>query len=366
MKESITATILFADLVSSTEMSKNLTLHEYDDMIVDFQSTLCEIVVAHLHQYGYDGNGMDSYWSIAGDEIRVFLYSGAALYDVRNALLIALKIKLGWLASAFNQRILKEGRIVSRIGVGINSGKVIRDVRQWRIKMGEDKPNIEGYAINVAKRIESTSREGSAYQIMVGDSVYRKCHESNALNVAFSKPKSLVLKGLSQKIPVYEVISLINFEILASMPDTFRDGLLEKMQYAVTQPMAEPWIFVTLLRYYVSLIASGKHEYLENHAIELAKQALEMVGYKPVIYNLLGWFHIHCKGIRNLDISLQYFERSLKLEPRNEAALLHKALILETIGKQDLARKTYEEILLHNPNHAGARKKVAQYKAHEA
>jgi class 3 adenylate cyclase len=364
MKESITATILFADLVNSTEMSKNLTLQEYDDMIMDFQSTLYEIVADHLTKYGYEGNGMDSDWSIAGDEMRIFLYSGAVLYDVRNALLMALKMKLGWLASAFNERILKEGRIVSRMGVGINCGKVIRDVRQWRVKMGEDMPNIEGYAINVAKRIESTSREGSAYQIMVGDSVYRRCQESKSLNVAFSRPRNLVFKGLGQKMPVYEVASFINFEIISSMPDSFQEGLVEKMQYAVTQPMAEPWIFVSLLRHYVSFIASGKHEYIESHAVELAKEALEVVDYKPVIYNILGWLHIHGKGIHNLDMALQYYERSLRLEPRNEAALIHKALILSTTGKEDLARKTYEEILLHNPNHPGARKKVAQYKAH--
>jgi class 3 adenylate cyclase len=366
MKESVIATILIADLVNSTEMSKNLTLQGYDEMIVDFQGTMYEIISHHLRDYGYAGNGIDSSWSIAGDEMSLFLYSGAILFDVRNALLIAMKIKLGWLTSGFNERILKEGRLVSRIGVGINCGKVIKSVREWRVKMGEDKPNIEGYAINVSKRIESTSREGSGYQIMVGDSLYRRCQESNSLNVAFSQPRSLAFKGLGQNIPVYEIVSFINFEILASMPIPFQDGLVEKMEYAVTQPMAEPWIFITLLRHYISLITSGKHEYLEGHAIELAKQALEVVGYKPAIYNMLGWFHIYGKSIRNLDMALQYFNESLSLELKNEAALLHKGRILDITGKQDLARQTYEEILLHNPNHPEARRKVTQYQAGQA
>ncbi|MBW1689741.1 MAG: tetratricopeptide repeat protein [Deltaproteobacteria bacterium] len=363
MKESVIATILFADLVNSTDMSKNLTLHEYDDMIIDFQGTMYEIVSHHLNHFGYAGNGDDSQLSIAGDEMRLFLYSGSTTYDVRNALLIALKIKLGWLASGFNDQILKEGRIVSRIGVGINCGKVIKDVREWRVRMGEIQPTIEGYAINLTKRIESTSRDGSAYQIMVGDSFYRKCQESSSLNVSFGPPQGLEFKGLGQKIPVYEIVSFVNFEILSSMPDSFQDGLLEKMQYAVTQPMAEPWIFITLLRHYVSLISSGQHDYLEAHAIELAKQALEVVDCKPVIYNMLGWFHIHGKTIRNLDMALQYFEQSLGLEPRNEPALAHKARILDSKGKLDLARQAYEEILLHNPTHPEARKKVEQYSA---
>jgi len=107
MKESVVATILIADLVNSTEMSKNLTLQEYDEMIVNFQSTMYEIVSTHLGQYDYEGDGSDSSWSIAGDEIRVFLYSGATQYDVRNALLMAVKMKLAWLLSDFNERILK-------------------------------------------------------------------------------------------------------------------------------------------------------------------------------------------------------------------------------------------------------------------
>lgn len=363
MKESIVATMLFADLMSSTEMAKNLTLQEYDEMIVDFQSTMYEVASHHLRHYGYVGNGVDSGWGIAGDELRVFLYSGAVGFDVRNALLIAVKIKLAWLASAFNERIMNEGRLVSRIGVGINCGKVIKDVRDWRVRMGEEKPNVEGYAINVAKRVESASREGTIYQIMVGDSLYKRCQESNTINIAFSRPSSLVFKGLGQKIPVYEVVSFVNFEILPSMPDSLKNELLQKMQYAVIQPMPEPWIFITLLRHYISLIASGKHEYLEDHTIEVAKQALEVLDYKTVIYNILGWIHTYGQSIRNLEIALHYFDQSLSLEPRNEAALIHRARILEKMGQGERALHAYEKILLYNHDHLEASRKVAQYQA---
>ena len=361
MKESVLATILIADLVNSTEMSKNLTLQEYDDMIVHFQSTMYEIVSAHLEQYDYRGDGSDSSWSIAGDEIRVFLYSGAAQYDVRNALLMAVKMKLAWLISDFNERILKEGRLVSRIGVGINCGKVVKGVRAWRVKTGDVRPSVEGYAINITKRIESSSREGKSYQVMVGDSLRRKCQEGNSLNVVFGPPQHLVFKGLGQNMPVFEVVSFIHSELLPSMPAEFKNGLVEKMHYAVNQPMAEPWVFITLLRYYASLIASGKHDYLENHAIRVAEQALEVVEYKPTIYNMLGWFHVYGKGIHSPEMALQYFGESLELEPKNRAALLHKARILETTGRQDLARKTYGDILLHNPNHPEARRKMTEF-----
>lgn len=360
MKEKIIATMLFADLMSSTEMAKNLNLEEYDEMIIDFQRTMCEVASHHLKEYGYLGKGDDSYWCIAGDELRVFLYSGAVLFDIRNALIIAVKIKLAWLTSAFNERILKEGRLVSRIGVGINCGKVIKDIREWRLQMGEEEPNIEGYAINVAKRIESASREGSVYQIMVGDSLHRKLQESKEIKISFSHPQNIVFKGLGQKIAVYEIVSFINYEIIPSMPDSMQEGLLDKMQYAVTQPNAEPWIFITLLRHYMSMIASGEHEYIETHAIELAKEALEISDYKPIIYNMLGWLHTYSKKIRNLDTALHSFNKSISIEPSNEAALLHKGRILDKMGKTELSRKVYEEILLYNNGHPEALRKLAE------
>ncbi len=363
MKEGIVATILFADLMNSTEMAKNLTLQEYDDMLVDFQGTMYQVVSHHLSSFGYGGGGLDSEWSIAGDELRVFLYSGAVRFDVRNALLIATKIKLAWLASAFNERVLKEGRLVSRIGVGANCGKVIKGIREWRGRMGQEQPNIEGYAINVTKRIEAISREGNVYQIMVGDSLYRRCQDGHAVNVAFSQPRSLAFKGLGQKILVYELVSFVNFEIVPSMPASLQNDLLDRMEYAVTQSNPEPWVFVTLLRHHVSLIASGGHEYLESHAVELAQQALEVVEYKTVIYNMLGWFHAYGQKVRNLELALHYFDQSLSQEPRNKAALLHKARIFERLEQTDQARQAYEEILNFNHDHPEARRKVAQFRA---
>ena len=122
MSETVIATILFADLMNSTELAKNLTLLEYNEMLVDFQSTVYEVVSHHLPHYGYRDSGTDSEWSISGDELRLFLFSGKVRFDIRNALLIAAKIKLAWLASDFNQKVLREGRLVARIGIGINCG----------------------------------------------------------------------------------------------------------------------------------------------------------------------------------------------------------------------------------------------------
>ncbi|UCG22237.1 MAG: tetratricopeptide repeat protein [Deltaproteobacteria bacterium] len=360
MKES-NATILFADLMNSTELAKNLTLLEYDDMLVDFQNTMFEVVSHHLDYFGYEGEGVDSEWSISGDELRVFLYSDNMDFDIRSALLIATKIKLAWLSSAFNQRVLSEQRLVSRIGVGINCGKVIKDVRPWRVKIGKAGQNIEGYAINLTKRIESASREGNVYQIMVGASLYKRCQQNKRINVAFSHPRSLVFKGLGQKIPVYEVVSFVSFEILPSMPVPFQEGLMEKMENTVRDAMPEPWIFIVLLRSYISMLALSRDEHADVKAVELAQQALDVVDYKPVIYNMLGWLYTNGRNVRNLEMAFHYLDQCLGLEPKNEAALLHRARILEEMGQTDLARHAYQEILFQNRQHPIARRKLAQY-----
>ena len=362
MKES-NATILFADLMNSTELAKNLTLQEYDDMLGNFQDTMFEVVSHHLDYFGYQGSGIDSEWTISGDELRVFLYSENIDFDIRNALLIAAKIKLAWLSSDFNQKVLSEQRLVSRIGVGINCGKVIKDVRPWRGKIGKAEPNIEGYAINLTKRIESASREGNVYQIMVGASLYKRCQQNSQLNVAFSNPKSLVFKGLGQKIPVYEVTSFVNFEIISSMPVSFQEGLVEKMESTVRDAMPEPWVFIVLLRSYISKLNSNNDEDVDLKALEIGQQALEVVEYKPVIYNILGWLHTYGKNVRNLEMAFHYFDQSLGLQPKNEAALLNRARILEEMGQSDLARHAYQEILFQNRQPPVARKKITEYQS---
>ena len=363
MNENV-ATILFADLMNSTELAKNLNLVEYDDMLADFQNTMYEVISHHLDYFGYQGAGVDSEWSISGDELRVFLYSDKMDFDIRNSLIIATKIKLAWLASAFNQKVLDEGRMVSRIGVGINCGKVVKHVRPWRVKIGQAQPNIEGYAINFTKRIEAASRDGNSYQIMVGATLYKRCQQNRRINVAFSRPKSLVFKGLGQKIPVYEVTSFINFEIIPSMPASLQEGLRDKLEHTVRDAMSEPWLFIVLLRLYISLLSANKHEgNLDIKAVELAHQALEVVEYKPVIYNILGWLHIHGGNVHNLEMAYHYFDQSLGLDPRNEAALLHRARILEEMGQTELARHAFQEILMQNHGHQEARRKIVQYDA---
>jgi Tfp pilus assembly protein PilF len=78
---------------------------------------------------------------------------------------------------------------------------------------------------------------------------------------------------------------------------------------------------------------------------------------------MLGWLYTHGKKVRNLEMAFHYLDQCLGLEPKNEAALLHRARILEEMGQEDLARHAYQEILFQNRGHPVARKKLAHYEA---
>jgi tetratricopeptide (TPR) repeat protein len=363
MANASTVTMLFADLMNpSSKMTKSLTLQEYDEMIADFQNTLSLVTSTHLKNFNYVGDGTDSEWSIAGDELRIFLYSGDLRFDVRNALILAVKLKLGWLTSVFNQKIFMEGRPVSRISVGINCGRVIKEVQQGQMSLGHGQYQIERKDIRLAKRIESIAREGTVYQVMMSEASYQVCNEDHQLNVAFSRLPREVPEDQKKKPPVYEVVSFINYEIVPTMPESIKDRVTEAMEYTVVKPMPEPWIYFILLRCYISRILAGEQEEVASKAIKLANHALGVLKNRKTLYNILGWLHTYCDSLMDLDRGLQYFEKALELEPLDQAALLHRARISEERGNREIARHSYQEILRHNPEHPEAKRKLAHDK----
>jgi len=82
------------------------------------------------------------------------------------------------------------------------------------------------------------------------------------------------------------------------MPPPYQVGLLEKIESIIHNRIPTPWIFIILLRSYISTLAIGDDEHLSSKAVELAQQALKVVDYKVVIYNMLGWLYNNCRSIR--------------------------------------------------------------------
>jgi lipoprotein NlpI len=111
------------------------------------------------------------------------------------------------------------------------------------------------------------------------------------------------------------------------------------------------------------MVASVNSDNVESLALECSQQALEVLDYKPIIYNIIGWFYTYGQSIRDLEMAIHFFDRSLAIKPDNEAALLHRARALDLADKKDLSQHAYEEILFHNHDHQEARRKLAAYRA---
>lgn len=90
---------------------------------------------------------------------------------------------------------MKDGLLPADIAVGIHSGKVC--VRE---------NNPEGYVINLAKRIESASRDGKFYHILVSESAHGRLYYLKEEHVyKFADPFNINTKGISHAIKAFEI-----------------------------------------------------------------------------------------------------------------------------------------------------------------
>ncbi len=197
--------ILFADVVGCSEISNHLTLTDYADFIKRFQDCFNRVC-----KY-YKDNDYEPHESnliqidTRGDEgcLKIFVAKSDEdlARDVDVAISIALDLKKMWLFSGFNRnRITKEKLLPIDLAIGIHVGKVF---------LRDDSTGIaqpEGYAINLAKRVESASRRGRFTHIFVSESAHGQLHYHKDERVyKFTEPFPVPTKGISQEISVLEV-----------------------------------------------------------------------------------------------------------------------------------------------------------------
>jgi len=159
--------ILFADVIGCSEISNHLSIKEYNKFIGDFQhcfKRICE----HYRNLKYKEHQYDFFdCKTRGDEgcLRVFVLREEDFLakDIDIAINIALDLKRSWLLMPYNQKRIRERHLPADIGIGIHAGKVFIN----QDGEGESKYRPEGYAINLAKRVESESRGGKFSHLLV-------------------------------------------------------------------------------------------------------------------------------------------------------------------------------------------------------
>lgn len=195
---------LFADIVGCSEMSNHKSLEEYCKFVNDFQhcfNTVCN----HYRKEEYKEHEFPFFkWNARGDEgcLMIFVSMGddSLARDIDTAINIALDLKRMWLFTKDNITRIKQDRLLPvDIGIGINAGKVYVD-------KVENEYQPEGYSINLAKRIESASRDGKFTHILISESarglLYSLKDEST---YRFDRPFAIQPRGISREIKVFEI-----------------------------------------------------------------------------------------------------------------------------------------------------------------
>jgi class 3 adenylate cyclase len=181
---SIYCAVLFADLENSVQISRIISPEDYDSLIDEFQKAMLqaadelqeklqirasEVAVAgdQLAVFFYDEasvkrNYLLDYHKLAGDEREAIIsnYKHSNQELAFKALQAAVYLKNSWLINPVNVERVVMHREPYGLALGVHIGKVFLRTRP------DGRRRIEGYTVNMAKRVESYSRHGKFSRIM--------------------------------------------------------------------------------------------------------------------------------------------------------------------------------------------------------
>ena len=205
-----TATILFVDLVGSSGAASFMTSSGYNDHLSTFK-TLINDTCDQL--FDRESGETDVYQKQVQGDQGFFLFASswttddkerkaAIEKDIIEILRLALQIKYRWQLEPINIKLIEANKKPFEIAIGINTGTV-----GIKRKNGNGHNYVtEGYAINLAKRIEGESRKGSYSKIFVGESTYGLYLDRPGENpIRFKRQELSPLKGIAGNIRIYEI-----------------------------------------------------------------------------------------------------------------------------------------------------------------
>ncbi len=382
--DEIRATVLFVDIINSTGISGVQDAAAYNRMLTEYQSLMFDVVVDHLLRYRYSPResmsgrgadirtGEDYEWEIEGDEVRVFFYSGNTDYDVRSALQLALKMKLVWLTSDFNHAAFEDKGLVFDVGIGVHTGKVIRETKDWRMRSRDTIPRIDGFAINIGKKVEGFSRAGQIYKLFVSGNIRSILEQHKNFAIKFSSDRQQKLKDSAITIAIFEVVSFLDHEIFVFLPEALKkrtiDRVLELVQTAHLRRDLF-WLYLLVMRYWL-MDVTGKDESRDaadriirlgsaimNFALQFSKpEQTYLRDYLSSVNNMVALAYT-ARGLESDEIfARKIFNTTLsKIDRQNIPARLHLARYLLEAGDFKAATKHCADILMLDPGNPTAK-----------
>jgi adenylate cyclase len=180
-------TMLFADIRGFTSMSERHTPEEMVETLNNYFEFMVDVLFKH-------GGTLDKY---VGDEI-IGLFG--APVELADAPIRAVRCALDMLKALqeFNRTRASEGKEELRIGIGINSGRVIAGAIGSRLSL---QYTVIGDAVNMASRLCSVAK---ADEIIISPSTMKDCH----IYVIAEQREPVQVKGKSEPIQIWNITGL--------------------------------------------------------------------------------------------------------------------------------------------------------------
>jgi len=333
MAKSVTATILFVDIMDSVEIANYWGTIKYSNLINEFQ---------RLMQHGICiwKKGIKKI-KFEGDELVVFYCSSDIEEDIVNAICLANTLKIIWYASKPNRERIKEGKKILDLGVGINTGDVTceyRPVVNELKKFIPKRKTFEGLPISLAKRIENFSRQGRYSRIMVG---HRTMAELNKTYHYYEyEPMGLQkFKGMSQEIPVFELKSCYTLEAEIYGDTTEFNWEIKQLERIKVFDPANIWLLMTLIDIYRN---RGNHKKVE-------KLCREAIAIDDTVGNIHHELAVSLHEQRKYEEALKHFDTAINLRWDRWVSYIGKSVCFLNLGSWDKCIETCKYAISNIP-----------------
>jgi len=205
--------ILFVDIMGASEVSNHKSPEYYFKFVREFQTIFQGVCRKHLS--AWYPKRKNYHFQARGDEGVMMIYpeeeqdkAGPIGMDVDVAVNIALVLKRKWISSKWNIARINDGQLPIGIGIGIHLGPThVRKEKEAQHPIRNPYGLVpEGYAINLAKRIESHSRVGKYTNIFVSEAAHEAWrNQPDEDTYIFDEQQLIPAKGILGDIYVFEV-----------------------------------------------------------------------------------------------------------------------------------------------------------------
>ena len=177
-------TVVFCDIVGSTDLAERLGLTLYKRTTDRFAETARRVLAWHKGEPGaVHGDGIMAVFGIPEARDDDALRGVTAAYELRGAL------------AELGRDLQREHRLSFAVRMGVNTGRVVVD------EAAAVEERISGHPVNVARRLQEQAKPGG---ILIGDDTYQLVRDA----VRTERLEPLSLKGISGRVQAYQLLEM--------------------------------------------------------------------------------------------------------------------------------------------------------------